>query len=71
LFTEAADEINRLYEVLTMSVPRHATTADPKWAQRYGENTPGLEAVIVKVVSITQNGQEAVEMWQIHTLILC
>ena len=52
LFTEATGEINRLDEVLTMSALMHATTADPKWAKRYEDNTPRLEAAIVKATSI-------------------
>ncbi len=56
LFTDATGEINRLDEVLTMSALMHATTADPKWAQRYEENTPRLEAAIVKAVSIGPMG---------------
>jgi PAS domain S-box-containing protein len=56
LFTQATGEINRLDEVLTMSALMHATTADPKWAQRYEENTPRLEAVIVKAMSIGPAG---------------
>ena len=56
LFTEATGEINRLDEVLTMSALMHATTADPKWATRYKENTPHLEAAIVKAMSIGPSG---------------
>jgi PAS domain S-box-containing protein len=56
LFTEATGEINRLDEVLTMSALMNATTADPKWAQRYEENTPRLEAAIVKAMSIGPAG---------------
>jgi two-component system, sensor histidine kinase len=56
LFTEAKGEINRIDEVLTMSALMHATTADPKWAQRYEENTPLLKAAIVKAMSIGPAG---------------
>ncbi|OYU75362.1 MAG: hypothetical protein CFE32_14580 [Alphaproteobacteria bacterium PA3] len=56
LFTEATGEINRLDEVLTMSALMNATTADPKWAKRYEENTPRLEAAIVKAMSIGPAG---------------
>ena len=56
LFTEATGEINRIDEVLTMSALMHATTADPKWAQRYEENAPLLEAAIVKAMSIGPAG---------------
>jgi len=56
LFTEATGEINRIDEVLTMSALMHAMTADPKWAQRYEENAPVLEAAIVKAMSIGPAG---------------
>ncbi|MFN9936449.1 MAG: hypothetical protein ACK536_09495, partial [Hyphomonadaceae bacterium] len=56
LFTEATGEINRLDEVLTMSALMNATTADPKWAKRYEENTPRLEAAIVKAMTIGPMG---------------
>ena len=56
LFTEAKGEINRIDEVLTMSALMHAMTADPKWAQRYEENTPLLKAAIVKAMSIGPAG---------------
>ena len=56
LFTEATGEINRIDEVLTMSALMHATTADPKWAQRYEENAPLLEAAIVKAITIGPTG---------------
>jgi len=56
LFTEATGEINRIDEVLTMSALMHAMTADPKWAQRYEENAPLLEAAIVKAMSIGPAG---------------
>ncbi|MFM1976470.1 MAG: hypothetical protein RL145_1316, partial [Pseudomonadota bacterium] len=56
LFTEATGEINRLDEVLTMSALMNATTADPKWAQRYHENTPRLETAIVKAITIGPTG---------------
>ncbi|MCE2890714.1 MAG: hypothetical protein O9270_08270 [Aquidulcibacter sp.] len=48
LFTEATGEINRLDEVLTMSALMNATTADPKWAKRYEENTPALKQLLSK-----------------------
>lgn len=56
LFTEATGEINRLDEVLTMSALMHATTANPIWAKRYDENTPYLEAAIVKAMSLGPMG---------------
>jgi hypothetical protein len=56
LFTEATGEINRIDEVLTMSALMHAMTADPKWAQRYEENTPLLKAAIVKAMYIGPAG---------------
>jgi two-component system, sensor histidine kinase len=56
LFTEATGEINRIDEVLTMSALMYAKTAEPKWAKRYEENTPLLEAAIVKAMSIGPAG---------------
>ncbi|MEY3233003.1 MAG: hypothetical protein RL230_274 [Pseudomonadota bacterium] len=56
LFTEATGEINRIDEVLTMSALMYATTAEPKWAKRYDENAPLLEAAIVKAITIGPTG---------------